>query len=111
MRAYIIEELSPEAVEKVVERCREMDCHSSLTDLFWLPLPKTLLTEDQQAHDPECGPHSLSLECGPDFLRLELLVRGRGPIRCGCIAYCTPEQREHMMQYLDDMLQELGIAV
>ncbi len=111
MRAYTVEELTPESIEKVVKRCRDMGCESSLTDLFWLPLPKSLLTEEQQTHDDECGPHSLSLECGPDFLRMELLVRGRGPIRCSCISYCTSEQRAHMIDYLDGMLKELDISV
>ncbi|MCA1945084.1 MAG: hypothetical protein LDL30_07345 [Desulfovibrio sp.] len=109
MRVYLVEQIDPDHVKRVAKRCKDMGCESSLEDLFWLPLPKTLLTEEQLEHDAECGPHSLALECGEDYLRLELLVRGRGPIRCSCIAYCTPAQREHMVNYFDNLLKELDI--
>jgi hypothetical protein len=44
-------------------------------------------------------------------LSIELLVRTRNRIRCNCIAYATPEQRNWLIRRVDDMLEQLGISV
>ena len=49
------------------------------------------------------------LECEETSLRLELLVRARGRIRCECVAYASPELQRHMMDYITDTLKELKI--
>ena len=44
-------------------------------------------------------------------LKLELLVRARGKIRCSCVSYATPAQREYIVDYLDAFIKEHDIAV
>ena len=51
----------------------------------------------------------MALECEETSLRLELLVRARGRIRCECVAYASPELQRHMMGYITDTLKELHI--
>jgi len=38
-------------------------------------------------------------------------VRAQGKLRCSCVAYATPEQRAHIMDYMDNLLRELDITV
>jgi hypothetical protein len=42
---------------------------------------------------------------------MELLVRTRSRIRCGCIAYATDEQRSWLIRLLDRLLEQLDISV
>jgi len=44
-------------------------------------------------------------------VKLELLVRAQKKLRCECVAYATPAQREHIIAYLDDLLRQLDISV
>lgn len=109
MRNYRIDELNPGDVSRIRKALDSRELSSSLGDLYWLPLPPELLTDCQSEHAKECGPHSVGIECGEDFLNMELLVRARGRIRCDCIAYVTPDQRAWVMDWLDSLLRELDI--
>jgi hypothetical protein len=109
MRYYYINELSADQLEAVAQRLRDMELGGPVSDVFFLPLPEELLDTEQAAHAEGCGPHVMALEMDEDCLRLELLVRARGRLRCSCIKLATPEQRAHMMAYLDDMCAQLGV--
>ena len=39
----------------------------------------------------------------------ELLVRARGRMRCECVHYASPELRDRMIVWLENLLVELGI--
>ncbi len=111
MRLYVIEDLTAENITAIREHLNTMELAAeSMPDLFWLPLPKDLLADVQKEH-AQCGPHCMALEIAGDSLRMELLVRARGILRCDCVAYGSPELRAHMIQYMDDMLTSLGIYV
>ena len=88
-----------------------MELSAGMDGLFWLPCPKAMLSDVQQAHEDECGPHCMAVELTDDSLRLEFLVRARNKLRCECVAYASSELRMHMITYIDDMLHELGIYV
>jgi hypothetical protein len=111
MRYYQINELTPDQLASIADRLREMELSSPMGDVFFLPLPPNLLDEEQARHAPECGPHILALELDEDAVKMELLVRARGRMRCPCIKMASPEQREYMMGYLDNLLEELGVQV
>ncbi len=110
MRLYVIEDIYPEHMERIKSALSERGLTASLDDLYWLPAPQELLNQEQREHT-DCGPHCLALELGPDWLKLELLVRARNRIRCSCIAYAGPRLREHMIDWLDSLLKELDIPV
>jgi len=112
MRTYLLEDFLPEQLAKVCERLAEMGLSGPLDGIYYLPLPLDLLSEEQTAHHAECGPYIFVLEVvGESSLKLELLVRAQGKLRCSCVAYATPEQRAQIMDTMDNLLRELDITV
>ncbi|TVM15872.1 hypothetical protein DPQ33_14300 [Oceanidesulfovibrio indonesiensis] len=111
MRSYMIEELNPENIERIAKRLDDMELTGAIEGVWWLPLPEELLTPEQKEHADGCGPHSVALEMEASHIKMELLVRCRKVMRCSCIAYATPEQRSHLINWLDDLLKSLDISV
>lgn len=118
MRAYLIEDLFEADIEKIKNRLNEMELQGPLEGIYYLPLPEDLLQQEQLDHKDECGPYFMSLEIveGPSEmsecqLKLELLTRARNKIRCSCVTYATSDQRRHMIEYVDQFLDELEISI
>lgn len=117
MRCYLIEDIKGPELEKIRAALVEKGYSGGLDDIFYLPLPEALLSDVQLAHAAECGPHVCVLEVLYDevteegALKLELLVRARGKLRCECVLYASSEQRAHMMNLLDDIIRQQDIAV
>lgn len=109
MRSYLIDELRPEAVQSVTGRLDEQGLRGSLDGIYWIELPRDLLTPVQAEHFPECGPYIFSLEAGKTWIKLELLVRTRGTFRCHCCQYASPEQRAFILDFVDHILASLDI--
>ena len=110
MRMYRIDELAPHEVKKIVERLKEMDLASSVDEIFWLPLPAALLSEEQKKHVSICGPYVMGLEVQENAVNLEFLVRSRTTLHCSCVGYAAPALMLHMIEYLDSLLASLGIS-
>jgi hypothetical protein len=113
MRSYLIEDLTPENMDLVAKTLKEKGLAGSLEGIYYLPIPAELLNDEQQAHQDECGPHIFALETLDDAgsLKLELLVRARGKLRCSCVSYANPAQTEYITQHLDTFLRDLDISV
>lgn len=111
MRSFLIDEIIPEDLEKLEAWLTEQELGGGIDRLYHFLLPPKLLTPTQQEHAPECGPFYLAVETGRDWVKLELLVRAKRILRCACIAYATPEQEEHMRNYLENLLRDLSIPV
>lgn len=109
MRAYLVDELTPADLRKIRDHLESTGCQAGMDDMYWLHLPEELLTAEQQEHLPECGPFVCSLETGPDWFKTEMLIRGRGKLRCSCIAYADAGQRDWIMGRIDDLLRRLDI--
>jgi len=110
MRAFLIDEITPEDMEKLENWLKEQEL-LSIERLYHFHLPPRLLTTMQQEHAPECGPFYMAVETGRNWVRLELLVRAKRILRCACIAYATPEQQEYMVIYLENLLKDLNIPL
>lgn len=110
MRTYVIDELRPEETQKVVQALKDQGCKSPMKDIFWLSLPNDLLDPVQREHLPGCGPYFLSLEIERDSLHLELLVRAENKIRCNCVQFVSPDQRNFILEWLDALMTELQIG-
>ncbi|MEF3698172.1 hypothetical protein [Desulfolutivibrio sp.] len=111
MRSYLIEELTEDDMQSIKARLSEKGFKGSLDDIYFIPFPMEMLNDEQTEHIAECGPYVLVLETGQDSIKMELLVRGKGRLRCSCISYCTPEQRNQMIDFLDNFIRELDIPV
>ena len=111
MRAYLIDELTAEDVEKIEKRLTQQGWTGSISGIYYVPIPEELLGPEQTEHAASCGPFFLPLETGDGWVRLELLVRARQILRCSCIAYANPRIREQMIEQLDSLIRELDIAV
>ena len=110
MRWYGIDDLTAEDTAKLAASLTEMELTSGMDGLFWLPAPAELLSPLQQEHAASCGPHVMGLELEETSLRLEMLVRARGRMRCDCVHYASPELRNSMIAWLENLLAELGIT-
>ncbi len=80
-----------------------------LGNIYWLELENSLLTPLQKAHKA-CYPHCFALELEETFLSCEFLVRIKKHIRCDCMGYATPNQREWLITTVDAILEMLSIT-
>lgn len=110
MRTYTIDQLEEADIAAINARLLNMDLQAGLEGIYWLPVPKNMLTDVQQKHADKCGPYCLALEVGSNSVHMELLVRGMGRITCQCVAFASQELRNHMIEYLEGMLTDLGIS-
>ncbi len=110
MRTYTIDQLNEKEVQALAARLDEMEMQAGLEGIYWLPVPKKLLTPIQEEHEPQCGPYCLALETEENAVHMELLVRGRGRIRCECLSFASPPLRDRMIAYLENLLTELGVV-
>lgn len=111
MRAYTVDELTPEDVTRIEDRLKQKGWTGSISGMYYIPIPEDRLGPEQKEHGESCGPFFLPLETGDGWIRLELLVRARQILRCSCVAYANPGLREHMIDLLDSLIKELDIAV
>ena len=63
-----------------------------------------------QARHLECQPYKFAIELGKDWIKVEFLLRGSGDLICPCSGYCDQEQRDFVLEYMDNMLGELNIG-
>ncbi len=109
MRMYTIEQLTEADTEGLRTYLDDMDLRSSIEDVYWLPVPESLLTPIQSEHREKCGPYCMALEVENQAVRLELLIRGLGCISCRCLSFASVDLRNLMIAYLEDILSELKI--
>lgn len=111
MRSYRIDELQPTDVVRLGKALEARDMKSTMDDIYWLDLPRDLYSEEQRAHCQECGPYSVGVETGEDWIGVEFLVRARNRMRCSCVCYASPAQRNFVINEIDRTMRELDIPV
>lgn len=116
MRAYLVDELSPQSLKTIAQALADKGFTGPIEDIYFLPLPEDLLDDEQREHAAECGPYvlpieTLSPEVGECGVRLEFLVRARNKLRCSCVKYASPGQRDFGIRFLDDFIRSLDISV
>lgn len=108
MRAYLIDEVRSQEMDRVKGFLKENAVRSNLEEIFWVKIPDDLLSETQYLH-AQCQPHVFAVELGPDWIKLELFIRTLKSIRCDCPAYCTPGQRDYIFRFADGIIERLEI--
>ena len=109
MKQYRIDGLDLKDHEKLKSY---LDTHLGpprLGTIYWLELEPCILTSLQKTHK-NCAPHYFALELEPHFLSCEFLVRISRKVRCDCMGYATPEQREWLISTVDAILETLSIT-
>ena len=108
MRSYLIDEISSSDMDKISEFLKKNAIKSSLGQILWVRMPDNLLSDIQNEHR-DCRPHVFSAELGLDWIKLEFYVRSLKKMRCTCPAYCTNPQRDFIINFVHDMIEQLGI--
>lgn len=108
MRAYLIDEISSSDMAKIADFLAEHAMKSSLSKVFWVKVPDDLLSSIQYAHH-ECQPHVFAVELGDHWVKLEFYVRSLKSMRCSCPGYCTEGQRNFVIHFAHNMIEQLGI--
>ncbi len=108
MRQYLIDEISKRDIEKIRKYLDEHAYSSDIDDIYWVFLDDEQLSIAQREHE-KCKPHFFSIEVGKDFVKFEFLIRSRNSMRCKCIDYATPFQRDFILHFCDKMIATLGI--
>ncbi|MCU0589294.1 MAG: hypothetical protein MUF52_14230 [Syntrophobacteraceae bacterium] len=110
MKQYVIDQLRESDYQKIMNYLDLKADRTAIDGIYWVNLPERLYSEIQQEH-AQCQPHYFAASLDFSQISFELLVRSRQIIRCSCIAYATPAQREYILRFADDMLEQLGILI
>jgi hypothetical protein len=109
MKAYVLDEISAEDIVNIIRFLKENTAQSTMEQIFWVKFPEDLLSPLQFRHTA-CQPHAFAVEVGPDWVKLEFLVRSLETMKCDCTAYCTNLQRDYIINFADGMLDQLNIG-
>ncbi len=108
MKSYYIDEISTGDLEQITRYLYKNAAESGMDRLFWVEIPKDILTEFQTGHT-ECTPHRFAIETGDKWIKAEFFVRTSVRFKCDCNVYCDREQKLFIMNYIDNMIKELDI--
>jgi hypothetical protein len=108
MKQYVIDELRPDDHHKIKQYLDKQFGPAEIGGVYWVPLTAEVLTEIQQQH-VDCQPFYVAIELQEDQLALELLIRTKSRVRCACIGYAAPDQRNWMVELIDAMFKHLDI--
>ncbi len=108
MKQYLLDEIRRADLEPIRAYLNDHATPSSLEGIWWVDLSEDLLDPRQSAH-PEHRPFRFAVELGDDFVRFEFLIRSRETMRCACIAYASPAQRDFILAFADQMVEDLAL--
>jgi hypothetical protein len=109
MKSYFIDEIEASDIA-LIDSCLASNGRSNgINKLFWIELPGKFINALQSAHHPECSPYRFAVETGDSWIRAEFFVRTSNSIMCSCNGYCDENLREYIINYIDNMIRELGV--
>jgi len=110
MKQYVVDQLRYPDYEKLKACLEQTYGPAEMGGIYWVALEEGLLTPVQAEHR-DCRPFVAAIDLQETRLCLELLVRTRSRIRCGCIGYADERQRSWLIGLVDRMLAQLEISV
>jgi hypothetical protein len=108
MKSYLIDEIALADVKRIHHFLRANALASGIDTLFWVKVAPPLLSPIQQSHLP-CHPHVFAVEIGQTFLKAEFYLRTLRNMNCPCQDYCTPQQAHFLIEWVNQMFEELSI--
>lgn len=110
MKQYVFDQLRVSDYEKIGNYLDECAEKGELEGIYWITVPQSLYTDLQNEH-VQCQPYHFAANLSLNKVEFELLIRSKQVMRCNCIAYATPEQRDYLIGFADKMLDELKIKL
>ena len=110
MKQYVIDQLRESDFHQIKAFLDQHTESASLDGIYWADLPPALYTELQREH-AACQPFFFAIHLTWNDVAFELLIRSRQIIRCQCIAYANPVQRDYIIHYAECMIEELELKV
>lgn len=108
MKSYYLDEISAADLDKITGYLSKNAVESGMDRLFWIEMPPGCLTDFQSGHS-DCRPYRFAVETGDTWIRAEFFVRTSVKFRCDCNGYCNDDQKQFIMNYIDNMIDELDI--
>jgi len=110
MKQYVIDQLREKDYFDIRKYLDEKAERALLEEIYWVDLPPQLYSATQEAHK-DCHPYYFAVNLKRNQVSFEWLIRSRRKLRCSCIGYATPEQRDYIIDFADRMLEELDIRI
>ncbi|MCI5145961.1 MAG: hypothetical protein D3923_10630 [Candidatus Electrothrix sp. AR3] len=110
MRQYVLDELSfleHDNLDNYLKRTLKV---GPIDGVYWLEIFPDLLAPAQLEH-PDCGPFYVSVILEKTDIRIEFLVRSSHNMHCSCISWATQAQRQFILEFIDNMIEEEFIMV
>ena len=108
MRKFVFDEISSADMRKVRAYLDENAVRSEVEGLYWVELEEDELNIRQREHQA-CRPYRFAVEVDKNAVYLELLIRSAVTMRCDCVEYATPMQRETILRFGDTLIRECRI--
>ena len=108
MRQYVLDEIARGDLPRIREYLGEHAQASGLEDVWWVNFNEDLLSPLQFEHQ-DCRPFRFAVEVGDGLVRFEFLVRSEKTMRCPCIGYATRQQRDFIMAFADQLVEQLNL--
>ena len=105
MRKFVIDDLSPMELDNIDSYLKRNLKQGPMIGIYWIVLPEDILTNIQKEHK-DCSPFYFGVEVEKNAVCFEFLVRSNAHLHCDCIAHATSEQRQHVLDFVDTMLEE-----
>ncbi len=109
MRQYVIDQLSREERANIESYLKRTLKPGPMEGFFWIEVSRDLLSGDQLTHE-ECGPYFFGVAMEEESVSFELLLRSTSNLHCSCTAYATQAQRDFVLRFVDQMLEEENIT-
>ena len=110
MKQYVIDQLREPDYEAILDYLDKNAQKTAMEGVYRVQIPEDYYTSLQLDH-ADCRPFYFAAVLDLRQVSFELLVRSQERIRCNCIAYATAQQREFILHFADNMLDELGIRI
>ena len=109
MKYFLIDEIADSDLDKIVSFLKQEAMSSGLEKVFWIEVPGNRLSKEQSGQD-KLKPYVFAIELGNDWIKGELFLRSLGDFKGEYQGYCTSDQRDFILEYIESMINELGIS-
>lgn len=108
MKYYLIDEIALNDMERLSAFLKDNAVMSGLDKVFWVRMPEKYLTETQSGH-VNCQPYFFAVELGAGMIKGEFYIRTLKDLNCTCNSCADTPQTQFIIDFMDEMINELQI--